>query len=579
MEPNVDRYSRPDPKISRESSLHNLNPQQEQHEKLCAAAAQQQMLMAEEELLQELRSKANELFLREQWAESSSLYSQLIDLCRVHLSSTDGASDPDKFSKLRKSLCLALANRADASSKLRSLDEALRDCDEALAIESSHFRALVCKGKILLSLSKYSAALECFKSAASLDAQANGNCGTLNACLEKCKMLEYQSRTGNFDLSDWVASGFHREIPELAEYIGPVLIKKSEISGRGLFATKNIDVGTVVLVTRAIAIERGIVMGEDSGSGENKQLVMWKNFIDRVAGCVSKSRRTRHLISTLSSGEDEEGLEVPDLSIFRAEASERDDYPNEKLDMNKILGILDVNSLVEDAISAKVMGRNKDYYGVGLWFLASFVNHSCCPNARRLHVGNHLMVVTSRDVKAGDELTFPYFDVLQPPKKRREAAAPWGFDCSCKRCEFEEKMRSKQELRDIEAGLEGGMDVGGVVYRLEEGMRRWNARGREKGYLRASFWAAYSETYASEKSVKKWGRRIPAAEAVVDSVAEATGSDERVLKVLVEQLSSRSGGGLGGGGVIGEMEKALKLGRGIYGKVVKKQALRGLIEL
>lgn len=535
------------------------------------------MATAEEELLQELRSKATELFLREQWAESSGLCSQLIDLCRAHLSAGDRASDPDRFSKLQRSLCLALANRADAGSKLRSLDEALRDCDEALAIESSHFRALVCKGKILLSLGRYSAALECFKSAASLEPQGNGNAESLNVWLDKCKKLEYQSRTGNFDLSDWVSAGFRGEIPELAEYIGPVEIKKSEISGRGLFATKNIDAGTVVLVTRAIAIERGIVGGEGSGSGENKQLVMWKNFIERVAGCVSRCRRTRHLISTLSSGEDEEGLEIPDLSIFRAEASEKHDYPDEKLDMNKILGILDVNSLVENAISAKVMGRNKDYYGVGLWLLASFINHSCGPNARRLHVGNHLMVIASRDIRAGEELAFAYFDVLQPPTKRREMAAAWGFDCSCKRCEFEEKMQSKQELRDTETALEGGMDAGGVVYRLEEGMRRWNVRGKEKGYLRASFWAAYGGTYASEKSAKRWGRRIPAAEAVVDSVAEAAGSEERVLKVLVEQLS-RSGGGLGGGAMV-EMEKALKLGRGIHGKVIKKQALRALLEL
>ncbi|KAI6686410.1 hypothetical protein NL676_032323 [Syzygium grande] len=528
--------------------------------------------MAEEELLQELRSKATELFLREQWAESSCLYSQLIDRCRACLSTADRASDPDRFSKLQKSLCLALANRADASVKLRSLDEALRDCDEALAIEGSHFRALVCKGKILLSLGKYSAALECFKSEASLDPQANGNAETLNVWLEKCKKLEYQSRTGNFDFSDWVSGGFRGEIPELAEYIGPMQIKKSEISGRGLFTTKNIDAGTVVLVTRAIAIERGIVMGEDSGSGENKQLVMWKNFIDRVAGCVSKCRRTRHLISTLSSGEDEGGLEVPDLSIFRAEAGESHAYPNEKLEMNRILGILDVNSLVENANSAKVMGRNKDYYGVGLWFLASFINHSCCPNARRLHVGNHLMVIASRDVKAGEELTFAYFDVLQPPTKRREMAATWGFDCSCKRCEFEEKTRSKQELMDTETSLEVGMDAGGVVYRLEEGMRRWNVRGEREG-------VSEGLAYASEKSARRWGRRIPAAEAVVDSVTEATGSDERVLKVLVEQLGrSGSGGGLGGGATL-EMEKALKLGRGIYGKVVKKQALRALIEL
>jgi hypothetical protein len=40
---------------------------------------------------------------------------------------------------------------------------------------------------------------------------------------------------------------------------------------------------------------------------------------------------------------------------------------------------------------------------VGLWVLASFIHHSCSPN---LHVGDYVIVHTSRDVKAGEEITF-----------------------------------------------------------------------------------------------------------------------------------------------------------------------------
>jgi hypothetical protein len=54
---------------------------------------------------------------------------------------------------------------------------------------------------------------------------------------------------------------------------------------------------------------------------------------------------------------------------------------------------------------------------------------------------------------------------------------------------------TKQEIREIEMGLERGMDMGG-------------------------FWSAYSEAYGSDKSMKRWGRRIPAADAAMDSVLE-----------------------------------------------------------
>jgi tetratricopeptide (TPR) repeat protein len=526
----------------------------------------QQIEMAKGQM-QQLRSKATELLLREEWEEAVLAYCQFINLCQDQISQTQQHPDPDHLPKLHRSLCLALSNRAEARSRLREFAQALKDCDQALKIGSTHFKTLLCKGKILLNLNRYSMALDCFK-AALLDPQASGNAESLNGYLEKCKKLEFLSRTGAFDLSDWVVNGYRGKPPELAEYIGAVQIRKSGISGRGLFATKNIDAGTLVLVTKAIATERGILPSEDSG--ENAQLVMWKNFIHRVADSLTKCPRTCNLMNTLWTGEDEDGLEVPDISLFRPEAEENG-QPNDKPDMARILSILDVNSLVEVAVSAKVLGKNSGYYGVGLWLLASFINHSCSPNARRLHVGDYVMVHTSRDVKAGEEITFTYYDALSPFNKRKEMSKTWGFRCNCKRCKFEEEICAKQEIREIEMGLERGMDMGGAVYKLEEGMRRWVVRGKEKGYLRASFWSAYSEAYGSDKSMKRWGRRIPAADAAMDSVLEVAGSDERLLKVLVDGLKKNNG-------AVG-MERALKLGRGVYGKAVKKQALRTLLEL
>ncbi|KAK8522884.1 hypothetical protein V6N13_115833 [Hibiscus sabdariffa] len=534
-------------------------------------------MSAADEQMQQLRSKATELLLREEWGDSIQLYSQLIDLCESQISNTHQHPNPDPLhlSKLNKSLCVAFSNRAEARSKLQDFTRALQDCDRALRIEPTHFKTLFCKGKILLSLNRYSNALDCFK-AALFDPQGNGNLDIVNGYLEKCKKLEFQSRTGSFDLSDWVLNGFKGKHPELAEYVGPVVVKRSEISGRGLFATKNLDAGTLLLVTKAIAIERGILGGQDSA--ENAQLVMWKNFIDKVKEAVTKCQRTQLLINMLSTGEDETELEVPDMSIFRPEIEGNGSSKDQKLEMDKILSILDVNSLVEEAVSAKVLGKNSDFYGVGLWMLASFINHSCNSNARRLHVGDYVMVHASRDVKAGEEITFMYFDTLSPFEKRAEMSMSWGFNCKCSRCKFEGAAvcNSKQELREIEIGLEKGVDVGGAVYRLEEGMKRWAVRGKGKGYLRASYWPAYAEVYGSDGSMKRWSRRIPTMEAVVDSVVEVVGSEEGVLKVVVEGLKKRGGGS--GGGVV-EFERAMKLGRGIYGKVIKKQAMKTLLEI
>ncbi|KAJ4961737.1 hypothetical protein NE237_021647 [Protea cynaroides] len=529
----------------------------------------------EEEMMQQLRSKATEFLLREEWMESIKLYSHLVSLCQEQLSKNNDDSDSDRVSKLQKTLRLALSNRAEARSRLGDFSEALEDCDRALDIESSHFKTLFCKGKILLNLNRYTGASDCFKTAL-LHLQDNQYSETLHGYLERCKKLEFQSRTGILDLSDWVLSGFQGKSPELAEHIGAVEIKKSEKSGRGLFATKDIEAGNLLLFTKAVATVRGILPepGEDSDSHstESARLVLWKDFIDKVFAAAMRCKKTSGLISTLSGGEDEESLSVPDISLFRPETGEIF-FSDEKVDdMGRLLNVLDVNCLTEDAISANVLGKNCDYYGVGLWILASFINHSCDPNARRLHIGDHLVIHASKDIKAGDEITFAYFDVFLPFNKRREMSKTWGFYCKCKRCRFEEEISSRGEIKEIEMALERGSDMGSVVVRLEEGMRRRMMKGKEKGYLRASYWVAFSGAYGLEKTMKRWGRRIPADETVAESVAEAVGGDERVLRVAIEGLRKRGGG-------VYEMERALKLGRGVYGKVVKKQAMRALLEL
>ena len=527
----------------------------------------------EEEYMQNLRSKATELFIREEWTNAIETYSHFITLCTHHLSLPH--PNPLHHQKLHKSLCISLCNRAEAKSKLREFNSALEDCDHALQIDATHFKSLVCKGKILLCLNRYSLALNCFKTAM-LDNQASGNCEMLVGFVEKCKKFEFLSRSGTMDLSDWVLSGFPGKAPELAEFIGAVEIRKSEISGRGVFATKNVDAGSLILVTKAVAMERSILGGKDLS--EDTQLVMWKNFIDKVVDFVKKCHKIKNLIGKLSIGENEDELDVPDVDLFRPEnVGEVNSSEDVEIDMVKLLAVLDVNSLTEDAVSANVLRKNNDCYGVGLWLLPSFINHSCCPNARRLHVGDYLIVHASRDLKAGEEITFAYLDPLSPLNKRKELSVTWGIHCKCKRCKFEgEFLLFKQEMKEIEIGIERGMDVGGLVYKLEEQMKRWKVRGKEKGYLRASFWSLYSEAYGSERCIKRWGRRIPALDAVVDSITDVVGGDHRVLKILMEELK-RKGSGSGGGNL--EMVKVFKLAREVYGKVVKKQAMRTLLEL
>ena len=240
-----------------------------------------------EEQLHQLRSKATELLFREDWEQYINLYTHFISLCNHHLSQA-----PESSTNLHKSLSLALSNRAEARYKLKDLSSALRDCNQALEIDPTHLKILTCKGKVLLDLDRYAQAYECFQRALSVNKSE-----ALVELLDRSKKLDAQSRTGQIDLSDWLLNGFNGKSPDLAEYVGPVEIRMSDNGRRGLFATKTIEAGTPLVITKAVVLGRGILpeFSDESGTN-NAQMVMWKDFEDRILDAAEKCSRTLCLI-------------------------------------------------------------------------------------------------------------------------------------------------------------------------------------------------------------------------------------------------------------------------------------------
>ncbi|CAM0871481.1 unnamed protein product [Alopecurus aequalis] len=515
----------------------------------------------DDESLQELRSQATRLLLKEDWAGYIGVCSRIVD---------GAATD-------RRVLCSALAHRADARARLGDFPGALADCDAALAADPTHPAALLAKGALLRGLGRYALAADFFRAAL----PAGGGADEVRELLEQCRRLEVQARSGAVDLSDWVLSGFSGKCPDLAEHVGPVEVRPSAHGGRGLFAVKSVEAGGTLMISKAVAIGRGVI--PDAADGGEK-MVVWKDLVDKVLDTAEKFPRTASLIYTLSTGEEQDcELSVPDIALFKQEPEDLgDSVPEaggrEALDVDKILKVLDVNCLTEDAPSANLIGNSGIVNcGVGLWILPSLINHSCHPNARRTHVGDHAIVHASRDIKAGEEITFPYFDVLTPVGKRQEAARAWGFECRCDRCRFEaedtifrqEIVRSENEL------VNGGGDMGALIVRLEDKMRKSMLKERRKAFLRASFWSAYSALFDNGRLLRKWGRRVPSEAVVAESVAGAVGGSESVLRAMLRGAND----GNGCGNRLEVEDKVVRIGRATYGKVVKRQAMRALFKL
>lgn len=89
----------------------------------------------------------------------------------------------------------------------------------------------------------------------------------------------------------------------------------------------------------------------------------------------------------------------------------------------------------------QLMERSKVFTGrgyCGLWPMMAMARHSCAPTANATFWGDILVARASRKLKAGDEVTFTFFEVYGQVELRQQAAMKnGGFVCRCPRCEVQ----------------------------------------------------------------------------------------------------------------------------------------------
>ena len=102
----------------------------------------------------------------------------------------------------------------------------------------------------------------------------------------------------------------------------------------------------------------------------------------------------------------------------------------------------------EDAPARKVSGA------VGIWCLASYMNHNCIGNAHVAFIGDMIIVRAARPLPANTEITFPYVAVEKHYEERQaRLEMSWQFNCSCGLCQAEAGENPEQvRLRNVLLG-------------------------------------------------------------------------------------------------------------------------------
>ncbi|KAF4627530.1 hypothetical protein G7Y89_g10624 [Cudoniella acicularis] len=70
----------------------------------------------------------------------------------------------------------------------------------------------------------------------------------------------------------------------------------------------------------------------------------------------------------------------------------------------------------------------------GLWIIASYINHSCIPNAKKEYMGDLMVLRATRPISAGEEITHSYDKSSDYDARNAALMKTWGFTCTCALC-------------------------------------------------------------------------------------------------------------------------------------------------
>jgi tetratricopeptide (TPR) repeat protein len=202
------------------------------------------------ERIEMTRTEGNQLFNQQNWAGALEKYTKCVDqaLAILENSASSGAASQNK---LKSTLLLAYSNRAEARLRLEHYEAALSDAEVALRFDPKHVKTLVRRGKAAQGLGIYDKACEAFKAALE---EAPEQDSVLHDLLKASTAALTQSRTLKYDLTAYYL-GETLEVPSFADFLGPVEIRPADYAGggRGLFATRKIVAGELVLVSNPLA--------------------------------------------------------------------------------------------------------------------------------------------------------------------------------------------------------------------------------------------------------------------------------------------------------------------------------------
>ncbi|PNP81143.1 hypothetical protein FNYG_05610 [Fusarium nygamai] len=384
----------------------------------------------------EYRAEGEELANKEHWLSALHSYTLAIDT----------AVSPDEKQQ-------AHLGRSEVNLQLNCPHQALRD-----AIDGDHPTDLTEESLLL-------------------QARAFYNLGDFEECLQKLRVLTVlfpksvlglsmkstvskrlkEQDDGEYEFEDMLVEA--QETPPLidcATFSSLVEIRDAPGRGKGLFLTKDVSAGDLVLCEKAFSycfmdgnshktypVLANVPRDEAKDGGA---VLLWAQVTQKLY------HNPEHIdtIQELFHG-DHKKLQITECDecpVVDSFMIERIIHYNAVNTPKTTRNDFETRVFSKKGSSLEIDNMDYKYSTSGIWLLASRINHSCVSNCRRAFIGDMQIIRATQDMSAGTELLLSYrtpitFESYEEVQKR---LSTWGFKCACDIC----KSRSKENKATME---------------------------------------------------------------------------------------------------------------------------------
>lgn len=259
--------------------------------------------------------------------------------------------------------------------------------------------------------------------------------------LRKIKMRLGEQETGKYDLKK-IRTGLSRARPRVdaASFLSNTEVRDSPGRGRGLFATRDIPAGEIVMCEKAFCV----VWGYES---EASTAITYDVRDDRIR--VSPIGLTRSIAQKLLSNSSQIERVIDLYGDWQGDGRH---VPKTRdgtiVDVFRVHDIMSRNAFSTGSQYGEESANNAS---TGLWISAAYINHSCVANVKKEYVGDLMVLRANRHIATGEEFSISYSESSDFDARQAALMTTWGFDCNCPLCATEKAddpavRRKRREL-------------------------------------------------------------------------------------------------------------------------------------